>query len=210
MKYRCNATSVNGFMQQLAVCYVRRGYCFYVQGEIPEGKNLEEVDSKLIGKYGIAISKHVRTDRKKNGLANMQYIRYKRVFVLAATKGEHYFFTDEPKISDVRNRAIQVLGHEIGLKNSHASVQIPYKDYKSKRSYLVDRATHWNEQKITGELLGWRYITFQPVRRQLKQIMREVNNKRKAAGLKTISLDFIPKGRKVCRPFEPLPCPTDK
>ena len=36
MDYRCAATSVGGFIQQLAVSYVGRGYWFYVTGVIPE------------------------------------------------------------------------------------------------------------------------------------------------------------------------------
>jgi len=39
MKYRCEATSVTGFIQQLAVGYVRHGYFFYVVGQVPEGKD---------------------------------------------------------------------------------------------------------------------------------------------------------------------------
>jgi hypothetical protein len=35
MEYRCEATSVAGFIQQLAVAYVGRGYFFYVAGVIP-------------------------------------------------------------------------------------------------------------------------------------------------------------------------------
>jgi hypothetical protein len=34
-KYRCEATSVEGFLQQLAVAYITTGYWFYVTGEIP-------------------------------------------------------------------------------------------------------------------------------------------------------------------------------
>ncbi len=33
MEYVCVATSVEGFVQQLAVAYVTHGYCFCVRGE---------------------------------------------------------------------------------------------------------------------------------------------------------------------------------
>ena len=39
MQYRCKAVSVEGFIQQLAVAYVSRGYLFYVSGKIPESKD---------------------------------------------------------------------------------------------------------------------------------------------------------------------------
>ena len=36
--YRCEAASVEGFIQQLAVSYVAKGYWFYVTGRIPHHK----------------------------------------------------------------------------------------------------------------------------------------------------------------------------
>ena len=36
MRYRCEVVSVEGFIQQLAVAYVSRGYFFYVTGRIPD------------------------------------------------------------------------------------------------------------------------------------------------------------------------------
>ena len=42
--YHCVAITPEGFIQQLAVCYVGRGYLFYVIGEVPEHKNLADVD----------------------------------------------------------------------------------------------------------------------------------------------------------------------
>jgi hypothetical protein len=48
MQYRAVATSVEGFVQQIACCYLRHGYWFYVTGRIPRGKDAEIVDAKLI------------------------------------------------------------------------------------------------------------------------------------------------------------------
>ena len=38
MEYRCVATSVAGFVQQLVSCYLPHGYWFYVSGIIPPGE----------------------------------------------------------------------------------------------------------------------------------------------------------------------------
>jgi hypothetical protein len=54
MQYRCEATSVAGFIQQLAVGYLARGYLFYVTGRVPEGKDPKRLDEKLITKYCFA------------------------------------------------------------------------------------------------------------------------------------------------------------
>ena len=44
MKYRCVTTSIRGFIQQLATCYLRHGYWWYVTGTIPEHKEPEQID----------------------------------------------------------------------------------------------------------------------------------------------------------------------
>ena len=92
MAYRCEATSLKGFVQQIACVYLRHGYHWFVQGRIKEGKDPQEVDAKLIAKYRIDISESTRWRRKKLGKANMQYLRYGRDFVLMATKGRHQFY----------------------------------------------------------------------------------------------------------------------
>ena len=61
MAYRCVATSVAGFLQQLAVAYVANGYWFYVAGRVPDHKDPAAVDAKIIQRYGIAISVHRTT-----------------------------------------------------------------------------------------------------------------------------------------------------
>ena len=86
MTYRCVAASVAGFVQQLAVCYIARGYYFYVTGRIPEDKDPALTDEKIMSQYGIGVSKWVRARRKKEGCASVQYLRYGRFFVIIASR----------------------------------------------------------------------------------------------------------------------------
>jgi len=72
MEYRYLTHSVGGFIQQLAVCYIQRGYWFYVTGNIPAGKDPAQIDLKLLDQYGIGLSKYQRCRRKKYGQANLQ------------------------------------------------------------------------------------------------------------------------------------------
>ncbi len=70
--YRCRATSLEGFIQQLAVSYVARGYWFYVKGWIPHSKAPEAIDGKL----RIATTSRVEVGacrRKRAGLANVHF-----------------------------------------------------------------------------------------------------------------------------------------
>lgn len=95
LRYRCVATSPEGLVQQLAVCYLRHGYWWYVAGRIPVGKDPFAVDQKLIEKCGIDLTDYQRAKRKRNGLANMQYIRHRRFFLLLVTEGHHPFKKQE-------------------------------------------------------------------------------------------------------------------
>ena len=126
--YRCVATSIEGFVQQLAVGYVTHGYWFYVSGWIPEGKDPLKTDAKLIERYGIDVSKWTRCRGKKAGLANVQYLRHGRFFVLLATHGQHPFFVQEPGFRDIREKPLEFAGYSIGCRrgldgNYHASVR---------------------------------------------------------------------------------------
>ncbi len=91
--YRCEATSLEGFVQQLAVSYVGNGYFFYVTGCVPEGKDVHAVDAaKLIARYGMDAAYMVEGAKKQAGSANLQYIRYGRFFVLLATHRDTSLF----------------------------------------------------------------------------------------------------------------------
>ena len=75
MACKCVATSVAGFVQQLAVGYIAHGYYFYVSGKIPIDKNPTDTDAKIIGQYGIDVSKWTRCRQRKTGAAGVQYLR---------------------------------------------------------------------------------------------------------------------------------------
>src|SRR4051812_29200215 len=117
MVYRYVATSVAGFIQQLAVAYVTHGYYFYVTGVIPEHKDPFKTDEKLIKQYGIGVSKWTRSRRKKDGQANVHYLRHERFYILIASHGDNSFFAAESKrLKDVRKRPVQFMGYSIGCR----------------------------------------------------------------------------------------------
>jgi len=78
VEYRCVATSLEGFVQQLASNILPHGYWFYVTGVVPAAKDPAAVDQKLMEKYGVAISRQQRARRKLAGQANLHYIRFDR------------------------------------------------------------------------------------------------------------------------------------
>lgn len=203
MKYRCEAKTIAGFIQQVAVGYVGRGYIFYVQGKVPEGKDPKRIDDKLIAKYGVQRSKASRSRRKVLGYANVQYIRYGRDFVLLATPGKHEFFLEEQgQIRDAREIPIKLFGYAISFRGGHVHVRIEQKRYLELKSYFVDAAVHRSRETLTEELHNLRFEPYSPIRSQLHSILREVNNRRKTSHFEEVPRSSLQTQRRIVCPFE--------
>ena len=201
--YRFEATSVEGFIQQLAVAYFGNGYWFYVVGQVPEGKDPRRVDEKLIARYQIDLSKWARARRKRAGQANLQYLRYGRLFVLLATHGQHAFFEEEASaIRDARKTPIRFRGYSISYRGGHPHVRIDQEEYKRLKAYFLELALHRSAERLGSELARLPFEPYAPIRRQLLMVLRAVNRERKRAGFELVPKSCFRFVRRVCRPFE--------
>lgn len=201
--YRCEATSVEGFVQQLAVAYLGNGYWFYVVGEVPEGKDPRRVDEKLVARYQIDLSKWARARRKRAGQANLQYLRYGRLFVILATHGAHAFFEEEASsIRDARKTPVRFRGYSISYRGGHPHVRIEQEDYKRLKAYFLELALHRSAEHLGSELARLPFEPYAPIRRQLLTVLRAVNRERKRAGFELVARSCFRFARRVCRPFE--------
>jgi len=203
--YRCVCESIEGFVQQLAVGYVARGFYFYTSGTIKASKDPATVDAKLIDRYGIDVSKWQRARRKRAGVANLQYLRYDRFFVILATHGTHRFFGDEP-FRDIREAPIKFHGYSIGCGKGidgrwHASVRIHADEYRDLKAYFVDLAVHRSVENLAEEFHLVRFAPFARVRRQMLNILRAVNRKRNLAGLESVPQSALRLSRKPVKAF---------
>ena len=215
MPYRAEATSLEGFVQQIACCYLRHGYWFYVTGHVPAGKDPRAIDRKLIAKYGIGVSESTRVRRKRLGQANLQYLRHGRQFVIMATKGKHEFFLVESKsIHDIRHVPLKYGGYSISYRRGgrtrsgepdaklHAHVEIERGRYLELKEWFLAMSTHRSVERLA---IAFYQIPFEPyaaVRRQLLNIWRGVNRARRAAGLRPVPVEVIPLRRRIVRPFD--------
>lgn len=203
--YRHEATSVEGFVQQLAVCYLKNQYWFYVMGVIREAKDPSEVDAQILGRYGIARSKHVRYRNKARGEANLQYLRYGRMYLILATLGRHPFFTREAQaIRDAREVPIKFRGYSISYRGGHPSVRIEPEEFRNLKAYFRGIATTRTKRVLWEELRALPFEPYAPVRGQLFGLLGEVNRLRKAAGREPIDHSAVRFRRRICRPFEPV------
>lgn len=200
--YRCEAVSIAGFIQQLAVCYIRHGYWFYVTGIVPAGKDPKATDDKLVALYDIDVTKWARAWRKALGQASMQYLRYNRFFILLATHGEHSFFEREAaSMRDCRRVPVKFFGYSISYRGGHPCVRVEQGEYLRVKAYFEDLATRRTSAQLGAELgaIGW--IPYAPVRRQLFGVLRAVNGKRRAAGLGEVSHLWLNLERRIMAPF---------
>ena len=214
MSYRAEATSVEGFVQQIACCYLRHGYWFYVTGAIPPDKDPRSVDAKLIRKYDIAVSESTRRRRKQAGSANLQYIRHDRFFAILATKGTHPFFEEEQsRIRDIRVQPLRYGGYTISYKRGgrtrtgevdtrwHAHVSIDREEYLSIRADFLELATKRRADSLALAFYELPFERYAPIRRQLLLLLRRVNEVRKQAGFAPVSKDVLCLRRRIVRPF---------
>ena len=217
MPYRCEATTVEGFVQQLACSYLRHGYWWYVAGNIPASKDPLAVDAKLTEKYAIAVSESTRARRKALGVANLQYLRFDRFFVLLATKGRHRFYEEErDAIRDVRETPIRFYGYSISYRRGgrtrtgepdprwHAHVEIERRQYLALKDHFVELARHRSPENLALAFYRLPFEPYAPVRRQLLKILRAVNETRRKAGYSQIPFDVLPLRRRVVKPFAPV------
>jgi len=207
-KYRCVASSVEGFVQQLAVCYVTHGYYFYVTGQIPEKKDPVRVDQRIIERYRINVSKSARVRQKKAGEANLQYLRFGRSFVILATPGVHHFFQEEAAIlKDLRETPIRFYDYAISCHKSwgkgalHASVRIDRRRYSELKAHFVKISVHRSVKDMILEFWRFPFEPYAPIRNQLYMILRAVNRKRHAAGLEPVPKAALRLFRKTIQPF---------
>jgi hypothetical protein len=207
MAYRWAATSVAGFVQQLAVSYITHGYVFYVAGRIPEGKDPARTDAKLIAQYGVDVSKWTRARQRKQGRASVQYLRHDRFFVLVATHGEHPFFAAEGKrIRDFRRQPLYFHGYAIGCRKGrdgkwHASVRIARGPFAELKQRFAALAVHRSVEELCLEFWRLAFEPYAPVRDQLRILLRAVNRRRTVAGLEPVPREALRWRRRAVQPF---------
>lgn len=202
MTYRCVAESIDGFVQQVAVSYLARGYYFYVAGVVPPAKDPVTVDAKLVAKYRVAVGQKERCRRKRAGYANVQYIRYGSFFLVLATHGKHEFFREEAgQVRDARRVPIKMAGYSLSVRNGRVSVRIESPEHRRLKAWFLERACHRTASSLASDFAGVGYQPYAPVRVQLLNVWRAVNRVRAVAGYERVPIEAVPWKRRIVQPF---------
>ena len=202
--YRYEAATVEGFVQQLAVSYLKNGYWHYVRGEVPQGKCPRGVDEKLLLKYGIARSKWAKYRDKGRGAAKLQYLRYRTTFLLLKTPLPHPVFDLEegPAIRDARESPVQFYGYSVGYKDGHPHVRIGTTRYEALKAELRDVALSLSADELAARLRTLPFEPYGPVKHQMRKLLWKVNEPRKKAGLPKVPFECLRLKRTSVRPFD--------
>jgi hypothetical protein len=197
MAYRCEAQSPEAVVQLIAASYLRHGFYWYVTGSIPTDKDPALIDRKLIAKYGIDVSEWERRHRKQRGVANAHYLRYQQWFILLVSEGHHALKQPAGKggegehLRDCRRTPIRFNGYSISYRRSgvtpaggptakwHAHVRIDDNSYRILKDRFIDLATHRTADTLGHEFGRIPFARYAPIRRQLLNILRAVNERRK-------------------------------
>ncbi len=209
LKYRCEAASPEAVVQLIAASYLRHGYYWYVTGKIPDGKPVDRVDRKLIDKYGIDVTEWQRSKRRKAGIANSHYLRHDRWFILMLTAGHHPLRGstkaggEGEHLRDCRRVPIRFSGYSISYRRSglaqpagqpdrwHAHVRIDSENYSRLKAHFESIAVHRSPENLAEEFRKIPYARYAPVRRQLLNILRRVNDQRKQHSFKLLPFEVL-------------------
>lgn len=183
-KYEAETLGI--FLWKVTYHYVKYGYCHYAVREIPEGKDLLVIDEKLLRTYGVTYSRMTRLRRKREGLGNVIYIRYRRWFILLGTDGQHEAFSRIVS-RNIQTSPLHFKGYSVGLKGKKPWVMVTPHRMKRIKVIAYGIALH-NERKVTDFLRRISPYTFPGVIEQRRQLLTEVNRRRKRAGLPLIQV----------------------
>ncbi|MFO0979103.1 MAG: hypothetical protein U0996_22020 [Planctomycetaceae bacterium] len=204
MTYRYEAQSPEAVVQLIAASYLRHGFYWYVTGSIPNGKDPGKIDRKLIAKYGIEVSEWQRRSRKQRGVANAHYLRYQRWFILMVSEGHHALKQPSAKggegehLRDCRRNPIRFHGYSISYRRAgvtpagvalpkwHAHVRLDDYTYQVLKDRFLNLAMHRSAETLASEFARIPFARYAPIRRQLLNILRAVNERRKQQNFEVI------------------------
>ncbi|HQX53290.1 MAG TPA: hypothetical protein PLR25_25445, partial [Planctomycetaceae bacterium] len=133
----------------------------------------------------------------KNDLNEPNFKRYQRWFSLLVSEGHHALKQPTAKggegeyLRDCRRQPIRFQGYSISYRRSgvtptggasikwHAHVRIDDDTYRQLRDHLLDLATHRSAENLAREFARIPFARYAPIRRQLLNILRAVNERRK-------------------------------
>lgn len=217
--YKCE--KLEGFLQQLAVAYVSNGkYFYYYSDVVKAGRKPEATDRFWVEEFGVGISRWAKARRRQKGLANYQYIRWGRFYVLLVSRGDRSELPERvrKRLRDCRRSPIRFSCYRVSYKpdrssqktlkrkgrvgkpEGHVSVALTEREYEKLSARAMEIALGEIHQ-VEQFFKNLEYTPFKPIQQQTRQVWRKVNRERKSAGLEPLSEQCLKWFKVQCFPF---------
>lgn len=208
--------NIHAFVQRVADNIVKYGNVKYVTGTIPDGRDPQEVDAKILNKYGIAVSRWTRSRRLGQGQVSVHYVRHQNFFAMFAPeprRGQSPWYELEEwssekqvtmngsRILDVRRKPLVHGGYSIGFKHctatgrDHVTVRIHPLEYRALKAHFLQLAVHRSAGGLSREFNQFPFEPWAGVRMQRWNIFQAVNAARRKAGFAQLETSCLRKKR---------------
>lgn len=172
------------FLRRIAIDYVRHGYVWYRLRTIPEQKDPLAVTANVCRYYSITSHRTTRQRQRAQGYASVVVVTYRHTLALFATHGQHRFFEEDAPYN-IHTVPLYYFGYSIGIKQGKPCVMVAPKRWKAIRAQAHAIALH-NPAKVTAYLNNSTPFAFPGILRQQYALWKQVNQRRKKAGLPLI------------------------
>ena len=182
-------------LMRLSRDYFSNEYFYYYAIEIPENKDIELIKHNLQNQYLITNHFETRRRRKRKGLANCNVVILNKTAVIVATEGEH----EEVKkrnFNDIRQKPLVIFGYEIFISGKKkggidkASVRVARSRYEKIKKGISKISLH-NQDRVTSYLKSISPYTFSGIMVQKYNLIKQINQRRKTAGLPLIKWEDV-------------------
>jgi hypothetical protein len=178
--------SFGDFLRRISFDYVRYGYYRYAVRTIPSGKDLPAIDEKLRRTYHITSCRTTRTRMRRRGLSTVQYLRLGQTFVLLATAGHHEAF-DRLRSYDIRQSPLHLGRYSIGISRGSVHIKVTRRVWRRVKRLIRRRELRPHEE-VERLIKTLPFYNFPGVTQQKRTLLRQVNRRRKRAGLPKVNL----------------------
>lgn len=197
MKHRCVAASPGAFVRQIVASYLPHGYHYYVAGHVPDRdvNQPERVDRVLAAKYGVCVSKSVRSGLRRGGNASIRYLRHERFWLLISTDGKRGLGQHHTYVHHFGRRPLTFHGYAIRLIDSKPMVYVDRVEYRHIKQTLMSICSRdrYRDQRYMAATIRNLFL-FEPymgVLEQFVRLMRQINKKRSGCGFQKIPLSMV-------------------
>ena len=197
MKCRCVAASPEAFVRQIVASYLPNGYHYYVAGHVPDRdmNRPERVDQVLSAKYGTCVSKSVRSNLRRGGVASIRYLRHDRFWLLIGTDGKRGLGQHHAYVHHFGRRPLTFHGYAVRLIDNKPMVYVDRFEFRHIKQTLMSLCCsgRYRDQRYMAATIR-NLFPFEPyagVLEQFIRLIRQINQRRSSQKFQRVPLSMV-------------------